>query len=135
MLDKGLVFYIGCALVPSPPSPCFDFGLQFLVVILIGAVAPHFFIRPVNSALFVLGRFFRNFFGRIPGLRVVVEKVYQFYKKWEMIMEKKRKPKNKYLAKIIGLIVKGDFLQRLVFGYFMTVILGLVLMLAAIFLL
>lgn len=133
LIDKA-VFYMGCALVPSPPSPCFDFGLQFLVVLLIGLVTPHAVIRPVNSVLFALGRFFRKFFGRIPGLRLLTEKIYQLYMKWENIMEKKRKPKNKYLAKAVVFVVKGDFLQKIIFGYFLTIIIGIVLMIVAVFL-
>ena len=128
MLDKAMIFYIGCAMIPSPPSPCMDFGLQGIVVLIIGLIAPKSLIVPVDSFIFSIGRASRKFFGRIPGIRVIVEKCYKLYKLWEKIMKKERKPKNKYLARIFRFILRKDLIQRLIFGYFVTLILGIVLM-------
>ncbi len=128
MLDKGMIFYIGCALIPTPPSPCYDFGLQFVFVIVVALISPKFVIKPINIFLVYLGRLCKKIFGRIPVIKIVVEKTEQGIRLWERLMKKGTKPKNKHLRKLFNLIIKKDFIQRLIAGYFITIGLGILLM-------
>ncbi len=80
MITKGLIFYIGCALLPSPPSPCYDFDLQFI--------------------------------------RVLVMKIDKALKLWERGVNRLTNPKNKYLRAVAKIVVRRNFVQRLVVGYF-----------------
>ncbi|MCD6367995.1 MAG: hypothetical protein J7L45_02835 [Candidatus Aenigmarchaeota archaeon] len=133
MLTKGTVFLIGCALVPSPPSPCPDFGLQILLVLLIGVLSPKILIKPVTIFLIYLGRFTRWIFGKIPGIRVIVYKTDDAIKKFESEIQKKREFENRYVNFLYKIIIKDDLFQRILFGYFVTTVLGAVLMLISIF--
>jgi len=135
MIDKTVCFYIGCALIPSPPSPCPDFGLQFLFVLIIGLLAPKVLIIPVNIFVIYLGRFCRWFFGFFPGIRIIVKWVDDSLKKFEKIIKRKRKFDNKLFHFIYMLVVKDDIIQRLIFGYFVTIIIGALLMIGSVFVL
>ncbi|MCD6398310.1 MAG: hypothetical protein J7L08_00110 [Candidatus Aenigmarchaeota archaeon] len=135
MIDKAVCFYVGCALIPSPPSPCPDFGLQFLAVLVIGLIAPKFLIIPVNIFVMYLGRFCRWFFGLFPGIRIIVKWVDDSLKKFEKIIKRKRKFKNKLVQFIYTFVVKDDIIQRLIFGYFVTIIIGALLMVGSVFVL
>ena len=128
MINRAVIFYIGCSLIPSPPSPCMDFGLQFVAVLIIGLISPVFLIKPINSFMFKLADIYRKIFSKVPGLRIVVEKTCEIYNKWENIMKRKREPKNRFVAGVFRFIVKKDFIQRIIFGYIVTVAIGIVLM-------
>ena len=135
MIDKTVCFYIGCALIPSPPSPCPDFGLQFLFVLIIGLLAPKVLIIPVNIFVIYLGRFCRWFFGFFPGIRIIVKWVDDSLKKFEKNIKRKRKFDNRLFHLIYMLVVKDDIIQRLIFGYFVTIIIGALLMIGSVFVL
>lgn len=129
MISKEVLFYVGCALIPSPPSPCPDFGIQLLLVLIAGLIAPRILIKPVNTFAIYLGRFSRWFFGKIPGIKVIVYKVDRAIKRFEDEIQKKRKFKNRAAQALYNIIVKDDLFQRIIFGYFVTIVLGAALML------
>lgn len=124
MIGKSTLFLIGWMLIPTPPSPVPDFGLQFIAVLIIGALAPKFLIRPVNIFAEYLGLVCKWFFGKIPGIRVIVEKTDQAIKKFESSVAKKREFENRVAQFLYNLIVKEDFFQRIIFGYFVTIVVG-----------
>lgn|GEM_PF-1712474 len=134
MIDKALFFYIGCALIPTPPSPCYDFSLQGVFVIIIGLIAPKFLIDPVTSFLFGVGRFFKHF-RKVPIVGFVIDKTDKGFKLWKELLNKEAKPKNKHLRKLFKLIIKKDLIQRLLFGYFVSILIGIAIMLFVVFLL
>jgi len=135
MLSKAMIFYIGCALIPTPPSPCPDFGLQLLAVLIIGLISPKFLIKPVNIFVIYFGKFCRWFFGLFPGIKILVKWTDKALKKFESEIQKKRKFKNEAVKFVYNLIFKEDLFQRLIFGYFVTIILGAFLMIFSIFVL
>lgn len=124
MIGKSTLFLIGWMLIPTPPSPVPDFGLQFIVVLVVGALAPKFLIKPVNIFVDYLGLFCKWFFGMIPGIRIIVEKTDKAIKKFRNSVEKKRKFENKFVQFLYNLIIKKDFFQRIIFGYFVTIVVG-----------
>lgn len=130
-----MIFYIGCALIPTPPSPCPDFGLQLLFVLIIGLISPKFLIRPINILAVFLGRALRWFFGKIPLIRIIVEKTDKLLHSWEKSVGKKREFKNRYINWLLKLILKKDIFQRIIFGYFVSIVVGVVLMFSSLFLL
>jgi len=132
MITKGLIFYIGCALLPSPPSPCYDFGLQFIIAVGIAVFLPEFFMRPINNFLIYSGRFFKKHLGKKRGIGFVVMKIDKALKLWERGVDRLTNPKNKYLRAVTKIIVRRNFVQRLIVGYFLTILLGIVLMIVAV---
>jgi hypothetical protein len=106
-----------------------------VAVIIIGIIAPKSVINPVTSLLFWLGRGCKVHLGKVPFLDVVVEKTDAGFRLWKKLLRKGTHPKNKYLRGLFSLIIKKDFTQRLIFGYFTTIFLGILLMAISLFLL
>lgn len=134
MIARSILFYAGCLLIPTPPSPCPDFGMQFLFSLLIGLLAPEVFVRPVNVFADNLGRGARWFFGLIPGIRIIVEKTDSALEKWKEFTAKKRHSDNEIVDRIYKIFGKEDIIQRIIFGYFVSILLGIVLIYLSIFL-
>lgn len=131
MIGKGLIFYIGCALIPSPPSPCPDFGLQPIMVILIGLAAPRAIVRPIYLFFRFSGRSIKHVWGKLPLIGPVIMKIDELLKKWENFMVKKRHSENIVLKKIYSVFLRKDLIERIIFGYFVTIIIGSILMILA----
>ena len=58
---KTALTIIGLALIPTPPSPVPDFGLQFFLSLFIGLSLPSKITNPLH-----------NIFKKIPGIREIV---------------------------------------------------------------
>ncbi len=124
MLDKGILFFIGCQLIPTPPSPCPDFGGQFLLSLMIGLAAPDYLVRPVYVFLRLLGRLVKFLFGWIPLIGSFVRGVEDLLNRFLEFASKKRKSDNIVLDKVYRIFLKEDIIERIVFGYFVTVTTG-----------
>lgn len=131
---KGLIFYIGCALIPSPPSPCPDFGGQFAVVVLIGLLAPKSLVKPVYLFFQWLGKTTKKILIPVSVIGFVVEKADVLLKKWIKFTRKERHSENALVQKFYEVLLREDIIERLIFGYFVTIILGFSLMSISLFL-
>lgn len=131
MIGKGLIFYIGCALIPTPPSPCPDFGLQLLVVIIIGLLAPKKLVRPIYLFFRFSGRSIRDVCADQPVIGPVVVKADSLYQKWKDFLNKKRQSDSVIVEKFYKFFLRRDLMERVIFGYFIAIIVGLALMLLA----
>lgn len=135
MLAEGLIFYVGWALIPTPPSPVPDFGLQFLFAVVIGLISPKFLVNPINIFARFLGNTSKSLFEKIPLIRILVEKIDKLFHRWESSLQKERKSDKRVVNWFYRLFIKEDFIQRLIFGYFVSILLGILLIITATFLL
>lgn len=131
MALEELFLFIGCQLIPTPPSPCADFGGQFLLSLAIGLIAPEFLVRPVYVFLQLLGRFLKFIFGWIPLIGRIVDGIDRALQKFFEIASKERESDNFVLDKIYKIFSKEDIIERIVFGYFVTTTTGSVFLLLA----
>ncbi len=131
MLDEGILFFIGCQLIPTPPSPCPDFGGQFLLSLTIGLLAPDYLVKPVYVFLRLLGRFFKFVFGWMPLVGRIVHGADDLLNRFFEFAAKERKSRNRVLQKIYKVLLKEDIIERIVFGYFVTVTTGSIFLVLA----
>lgn len=124
ILSKGGLFYIGWALIPTPPSPVPDFGLQFLFSLVIGLIAPKILVKPVNVFATYLGRFVRGLFIRFPLIGIIIKKTDKALKNWKEFTTQKRKSDNRVLNKFYKVFGRRDIIERLIFGYFCSIVVG-----------
>ncbi|MFP4116436.1 MAG: hypothetical protein ACLFQ8_01700 [Candidatus Aenigmatarchaeota archaeon] len=132
MWEEGILFFIGCQLIPTPPSPCADFGGQFLLSLLIGLMAPKWLIRPVYQTFSTLGRLIKFLFGWIPLLGKVVYGVENLLNRFFEFASKERESDNFILDKLYRMLLREDIIQRIVFGYFVTITTGSIFLLLAV---
>lgn len=131
MLEEGVLFFIGCQLIPTPPSPCPDFGGQFLLSLMIGLAAPDYLVRPVYVFLQLLGRFVKFLFGWIPLIGRFVRGVENLLDRFLEFASKERESDNFLLHRVYKIFLREDIIQRIVFGYFVTVTTGSVFLVLA----
>ncbi len=124
MLDEGILFFIGCQLIPTPPSPCPDFGGQFLLSLFIGLMAPKHLVKPVYIFLSFIGKSFKFLFGWMPVLGRFIDGINDLLIRFFKFAAKKRESDNVVLDKIYKIFLKEDIIERIVFGYFVTVTTG-----------
>jgi len=119
-------------LIPTPPSPCPDFGGQFLLSLAIGLAAPDYLVRPVYVFLQLLGRSVKLLLGWIPLIRSLVQKVDNLLERFLEFASKERESDNFLLHRIYKIFLREDIIERIVFGYFITVTAGSIFLLLAI---
>ena len=124
MTAREVLLFIGCELIPTPPSPCADFGGQFLLSLAIGLIAPDFLVRPVYIVFNYLGKFIKLTFGRIPVIKKIVEGAELLLDKFFELATKERESDNIVLSKIYTIFLREDLIERIVFGYFVTTLTG-----------
>lgn len=134
MITKSLLFYIGCGLIPTPPSPCPDFGGQFLLVVIIGLLSPRSMVRPIYHLFHGLGNWVRRVFSGMAGIGIVVRKIDELFQRWFRFLKKERQSENPLVNHFYRLFLREDLVERIIFGYFVTIVLGSLLMTVALFL-
>jgi len=134
LLGKGLLAYVGLALLPTPPSPVPDAGSQFALSLFLGILAPKGVAHPFASFFQSLGRGAVMVFGLVPGLSLLVERLDTLYDKWVGWISKKRESDNRILNKLYGALGREDLVERLIFGYFCTIAMGSVLIVLSVLL-
>ncbi|MFP4045813.1 MAG: hypothetical protein ACLFS3_02025 [Candidatus Aenigmatarchaeota archaeon] len=127
ILSRGTLFYIGWAFIPTPPSPVPDFGLQFLFSLIIGLIAPKILVKPVNIFATYLGRFVRGLFIHFPLLGRIVKWVDEALKNWKEFAKKERYSDRPIVNKFYMVFGRSDIIERLIFGYFCSIVLGIFL--------
>lgn len=133
LFGRATLNLLGWALIPTPPSPVPDFGLQLLFSLIVGLAAPKVIIKPVNLFIDSMGVGLRVFFGLIPGIRILTEKVDGLIDSWKDFLRRERHSDNMLLNKIYGVFGREDIIERMIFGYFFSVMLGIALIGLSIF--
>jgi len=132
LLKAGWLAYLGLALWPTPPSPVPDFGLQFLLSLFLGVIAPERVASPVSKFFTCLGRGVKFAFGKIPGIRIIVKKADELYRRWLGWISKDRNSDFRPVDKLYDALGREDLVPRLIFGYFCSILIGSVLVLVAV---
>ncbi len=127
ILGSGWLAYIGLALLPTPPSPVPDFGVQFLLSLVFGVSAPQIVVVPFSKAVIFLGRKGKQVFGGVSKLSSVVDKVDELYGRWIDWLSKDRESENRVVNRLYEALGREDFIARIIFGYFCTSLIGLFL--------
>lgn len=127
LLSVGPLAYVGLALLPTPPSPVPDGGLQFLFALVVGLVTPDRVLSPFSRGVRKLGQISMSICSHIPVLRGVSEKVHSLWERWVVWIGKKRESEHDVLNKIYERLEDELIIDRLIFGYIVSISIGLVL--------